>query len=483
MREQRHWLGLPVRFLAEIVVLLLLAAAFASYRFDLGERWFGWGTADPATEPAAVQPPEGLKLPASGPARSVAGEPESRRAVPARVAAAVQPLLRKRVLGPHVGVLVTELTTGRPLFRSGSAIITPASTTKLLTSAAALESLGPMVRFRTTVRYVPRTHQLVLVGGGDPFLASSQRRGQSSYPDRADVVTLAQQVARKLRASKVARIRLGFDDSYFSGPAVNPAWPATYIPEDVVPPISSLWVDEGQQPDGFGFLLDPAAGAANVFASALRSAGLKVGPQVRRMPTPTGATELAAVSSAPLGEIVERTLEVSDNQAAEVLARHVGLAEKQEGSFQAGAASVIEVLRGLGVRVNGDQLYDGSGLSRLNRLTTDSLAGVLRLAASQDHPELRNVLTGLPVAGFTGSLSYRFDKGPDAARGRVRAKTGTLTGVHGLAGIADDASGARMVFVLVADRVGPLKNLRAQTLIDRIAGALGACRCSVGSSS
>ena len=281
----------------------------------------------------------------------------------------------------------------------------------------------------------------------------------------------------------MARVRLGFDDSYFSGPAVNPAWPATYIPEDVVPPISSLWVDEGQQPDGFGFLLDPAAGAANVFASALRSAGLKVGPQVRRMPTPTGATELAAVSSAPLGEIVERTLEVSDNQAAEVLARHVGLAEKQEGSFQAGAASVIEVLRGLGVRVNGDQLYDGSGLSRLNRLTTDSLAGVLRLAASQDHPELRNVLTGLPVAGFTGSLSYRFDKGPDAARGRVRAKTGTLTGVHGLAGIADDASGARMVFVLVADRVGPLKNLRAQTLIDRIAGALGACRCSVGSSS
>jgi len=91
------------------------------------------------------------------------------------------------------------------------------------------------------------------------------------------------------------------------------------------------------------------------------------------------------------------------------------------------------------------------------------------------------VFTGLPVAGFTGSLQYRFDRGPTEARGRVRAKTGTLTGVHGLAGVADAASGARMAFVVVADDVSPLKDFKAQVLIDRIAGALGACRCGVGS--
>ena len=163
--------------------------------------------------------------------------------------------------------------------------------------------------------------------------------------------------------------------------------------------------------------------------------------------------------------------------------RGFGLAERQEGSFVAGTAAVLAVLRGLGVPVAGDTLYDGSGLSRMDVLRTDTLSAVVRLAASHKHPELRQVLTGLPVAGFTGSLTYRFAQGPAAARGRVRAKTGTLTGVHGLAGVADDASGARMVFVIVADRVGPLKNLEAQTLIDRIAGALGACRCGVGSSS
>ena len=279
------------------------------------------------------------------------------------------------------------------------------------------------------------------------------------------------------------RVRLAYDDSYFTGPAVNPAWPDTYIPEGVVPPISALWVDEARSDSGLSFVSDPAADAADAFRTALRSNGLAVGPRTVRTTTPPGSRAVATVSSAPLGEIVERTLAVSDNQAAEVLARHVGLAEQQQGSFVAGTASVLAVLRRLGVPTSGDQLYDGSGLSRQNRLSVDTLAGVLRLAEESGHPELRQVFTGLPVAGFTGSLTYRFDKGPDAARGRVRAKTGTLTGVHGLAGVADDVSGARMGFAVVADRVGPLKELEAQTLIDRIAGALGACRCGVGSTS
>ncbi len=482
-REQRHGTASsPVRFLAEIVVLALLVAAVAAYRFDLGERWFGWRP-DPVTQPAAVAPPEGLQLPDSGKARVVAAAPRVVAADPTRVAAAVQPLLRKRVLGPHVGVLVTDLSNGRAVFGSGATTITPASTTKLLTTTAALHSLGPMARFKTTVRFVPRSRQLLLVGGGDPFLSGKPGTSSTSYPDRADLVTLAQQTARRLKAMKVPRVRLGYDDSYFSGPAVNPAWPGTYLPEGVVPPISALWADEGLDPDGYGYLSDPAAGAAKQFRTALQGAGVKVGPQIRRMATPANAAEVTSVSSAPLGEIVERTLEVSDNQAAEVLARQVGLAERQEGSFRAGTAAVLEVLRRLGVRTAGDRLYDGSGLSRQDRLSTRTLAGVVGLATSPDHPELRHVLTGLPVAGFTGSLSYRFDKGPDAARGRVRAKTGTLTGVHGLAGVADDASGARMAFVIVADRVRPLKNLEAQTLIDRIAGALGACTCGVGSRS
>jgi len=479
LREKRHWLA---RCAAEILVLSMLAVAVVSYQFELGERWFGWGPADPKTEPSAVLPPEGLRLPSAGPVPAVARPGRAAAVDGAQVAATVQPMLRTRVLGKHFAVLVTDLATGRAVYREGAPTITPASTTKLLTSAAALESLGAMTRFQTRVRWVPRTGTLVLVGGGDPFLASSPKAASVGYPERTNVQALARQAVRTLHKKQIRRVKLAFDDSYFTGPGVNPAWPATYIPEDVVPPISSLWVDQGASPTGSGFLPDPALGAARTFRSALQGSGLKVAPKVTRASAPPNAVEVASVSSAPVGEIVERTLAVSDNQAAEVLARHVGLAERQEGSFQAGAAAVLDVLRRLGVRVAGDQLYDGSGLSRQNRLTPATLADVVRLGESQDHPQLRQVFTGLPVAGFTGSLQYRFDRGPTEARGRVRAKTGTLTGVHGLAGVADVQSGARMGFVVVADAVSPLKDYRAQVLIDRIAGALGACRCGVGSS-
>ena len=233
---------------------------------------------------------------------------------------------------------------------------------------------------------------------------------------------------------------------------------------------------------GYTFLSDPAAGAARVFRAALRGNGLKVvGSRTPRVTVPESAADVAAVASAPLGEIVERTLEVSDNQAAEVLARHVGLAERQEGSFRAGAASVLDVVRGSAY----PSTARGSTTAAACPATTGSAPTPWPPSygsrSSPDHPELRHVFTGLPVAGFTGSLQHRFDTGPARARGRVRAKTGTLTGVHGLAGVADDVGGARMAFAVVADRVGPLKDLEAQVLIDRIAGALGACTCHVGS--
>ena len=82
------------------------------------------------------------------------------------------------------------------------------------------------------------------------------------------------------------------------------------------------------------------------------------------------------------------------------------------------------------------------------------------------------MITGLPVAGFTGSLANRMDLGPPAGRGRVRAKTGTLTGVTSLAGIAADVDGNAMVFVLMADRVRKNKDLLARVAMDNAAASL-----------
>jgi D-alanyl-D-alanine carboxypeptidase/D-alanyl-D-alanine-endopeptidase (penicillin-binding protein 4) len=86
-------------------------------------------------------------------------------------------------------------------------------------------------------------------------------------------------------------------------------------------------------------------------------------------------------------------------------------------------------------------------------------------------------VTGLPVAGFTGSLASRFVHDP-AGRGTVRAKTGTLTGVDGLAGTVTTRDGALLGFVAVADRVRTGETLGARDALDRVAAALAGCACA-----
>lgn len=456
-------------------MLVVLAAAAASYRFELGPRWFGFEHPDPATAPASVAPPEGLELPALEDPAPVADAATDSAIAPAKVRRALAGTLADPDLGPRVFAAVTSLGDGAAVFSRGAGVAVPASTMKLLTTTAALSALGPDHTFTTDVVSGGRG-RVVLVGGGDPFLASRPAPA-TTYPHRADVVTLARSTATALREQGVRRVRVGYDDSLFAGPDVNPRWPDDYVPDGVVAPITALWVDEGRPPSGLGRVADPSRAAADAFATALARAGIEVvGP-----PTPrragSGATELASVESAPLAGIVEETLGLSDNEAAEVLGHHVGLATTGRGSFAGGAKGVLGVLRELGVPLTGAKVYDGSGLSRDDRLDPRTLAAVLQVAASGEHPELRPVVTGLPVAGFSGSLELRFAEAGHQGLGRVRAKTGTLTGVSALAGIATDRDGTPMVFVLLADRVALEDTLAARDALDELAADLAACRC------
>jgi D-alanyl-D-alanine carboxypeptidase/D-alanyl-D-alanine-endopeptidase (penicillin-binding protein 4) len=373
--------------------------------------------------------------------------------------------------------VVAALSDGKVVYRSGPATVTPASTNKLPTVTAALKVLGPQATFRTSVRLSADHRRVVLVGGGDPFLASSHAKARAHQPARADLGTLARLTAAKLQAQGLSRVRLAYDTSLFSGPQVNPAWPSAYVTEGVVPPITALWADEGAARKGSGYEADPALAAAQIFATALRKDGITVLGKPVHATAATGDAGLADVQSAPLGLIVEKTLETSDNNAAEVIGHQVGLAERQRGSFAAGVVAVRSVLRQLGVPTAGDRVYDASGLSRADRVSPLTLLGVLEAAARADQPELRQVLTGLPVAGFSGSLQERFQRSAPVARGRVRAKTGTLTGVSGLAGTATDRQGDELVFVAVADRVDVLDTLDARLVLDRLAASLAACRC------
>jgi serine-type D-Ala-D-Ala carboxypeptidase/endopeptidase (penicillin-binding protein 4) len=184
------------------------------------------------------------------------------------------------------------------------------------------------------------------------------------------------------------------------------------------------------------------------------------------------------VRSAPLAEIVQHIVEVSDNEGAEVLAHQVAVAQGRPATFAGAAVAVRHALGRLGISTAGDRIYDGSGLSRDDRLRADTLLAVIRTASADRHPGLRSAVADLPVAGFTGSLAARFDKGNPLGLGRVRAKTGTLTGVHGLAGTVTTRDGAVLEFVAVADKVRPVNTLDARARLDELAAALAGCACT-----
>ena len=474
---------LVATWLPVVLVLALLGAGVGAYRYEWGPRYLPGLAADPVTEPEAVLPPAGLDLPdwalpaASGEGAEALGV--AAPVVPDRVAAALAPHLADPDLGRHVVAAVTSLTPGSPAWTSGDGRYLPASTTKLLTVGAALATIGPDHVFTTRVVRGGGPREVVLVGGGDPLLASQPltvAEADATYPARADVASLALEAAAALGGR--GRVKVRFDDSLFTGPTDNPAWRRDYVPDDIVSPVTALMVDSGIEPDGLSRSDDPSLAAARAFAAALAAAGLQVVGDPQRVVVPPGATELAAVESAPLGEIAERVLDVSDNEGAEVLGHQVGLAVSGTGSFEAGAAGVVDTLAGMGIDVGGDEVYDGSGLSRRNRIAATTVLALLQRAAGPDGADLRSLVTGLPVAGFTGSLTYRFDEGAPVARGLVRAKTGTLTGVHALAGIAVGRDGEAMAFVLAADKVADVDRYDAQDALDRAAAALAACRCS-----
>jgi D-alanyl-D-alanine carboxypeptidase/D-alanyl-D-alanine-endopeptidase (penicillin-binding protein 4) len=424
--------------------------------------------------PEAVAAPEALALDAR--VRPAAPDPTvTARLDPDAVRAAVEPELDDDRLGDRVGVLVAALD-GTALFaREADGAFVPASTTKLLTAFAVLARLDPGARFSTST--VLDGDRVVLVGGGDPYLAST-RPERPTRVDRADLRTLARRTAAALADRGVRSVAVGYDATRFSGPSASPAWEDDYVSGQVVTPVSALWADRGIT-DGIRSA-DPARAAADRFAGYLEDAGVEVDgdPDPAEAPaTGTGsaaARPLASVSSATVAQVVDAMLVRSDNEAAEVLLRQVGIAAGGPGSFAGGTKAVVAALAEAGVPVEGLRLTDGSGLSRANRVSPRTLAGVLQRGASR--ASTSELLADLPVGGLTGTLEQRF-RADAAGRGLVRAKTGTLTGVHSLAGYTTDARGVPVLFAVMTDDTEGIGPFATQEAIDDVADALAACSC------
>ncbi|HET9872763.1 MAG TPA: D-alanyl-D-alanine carboxypeptidase/D-alanyl-D-alanine-endopeptidase [Propionibacteriaceae bacterium] len=417
------------------------------------------------TADAAPTPIQSTPLPVLA-AAAPAGPPN-----PSKVRARID-AVNDAAVGARFSGTVLDVGTGQVLYghRASSPAI-PASTMKLLTSLAALSILGPDHEFSTTV-VSPGAGELVLVGGGDPYLASKKN---AAYPERASLADLAAATAAQLKQAGQKTVALSYDASLFPGPAWNPGWPRSY--SDQVTAVSALWADEGRTTGASPGprQADPAKAAGTTFAAALKQRGIRVST-VRAGRAKPADRRIAAVPSMPLSRIVEQLLLVSDNDAAEVVFRQAAIGAGRPGSLVEARSTVREALVTAGAWAEGTVVFDGSGLSRSTRVPASTMAKALRLAADEQHPELRSVLTGLPVAGVEGSLRNRFtDSLSDAGIGLVHGKTGTLRQVHSLAGVVRAPDGSLMVFAFLVNNA---RNDYAATVwLDRVTSALSRCGC------
>jgi serine-type D-Ala-D-Ala carboxypeptidase/endopeptidase (penicillin-binding protein 4) len=426
----------------------------------LGGALLAWRLPEQAPSSRAAGPP--TVRPASTPPASPA-PPTSN--LPGLTAALRGPLADPGFAGP-AGVEVRDLRTGSLLFgRQQLVPQSPASTAKLLTAAAVLTQLGPNTRLET--RAYAAGGQIYVVGGGDPTLTTRAAgpvpltHGQLAEPARLG------DLARQIKAAGVAEADAVVGDAgLFSGPSLAAGWPPYYLQSQIAP-VSALTVQERRT-------ATPSLTATNALRDALTSVGVRTGSaKLGRLPA--GARLVGHVSSPPVSALVEHMLGESDNDLAEALGRLVAAANGRPTDFTGAAGAVTAGLERLGLPLSGVQMHDTSGLSTADRVPPDLLVAILRMAADPGHPELRSILTGLPVAGRTGTLAtrYRTPRTRDGA-GVVRAKSGRLLGINALAGVVRTRDGQQLVFALRAPTAGFSAGEQA---MDGVASALARCGC------
>ncbi|MFF4340282.1 D-alanyl-D-alanine carboxypeptidase/D-alanyl-D-alanine-endopeptidase [Kitasatospora sp. NPDC001540] len=423
-------------------------------------------------------------VPVKGPVLAAGDAADSKAPTGGGLRTALGGTVQDKALGT-LNFAVADAATGEFLFGAQENVpATPASTTKLATAVAALALLPAEHRIATTVvRGAPG--EITLVGGGDPTLTAlpaDQVRvgGVPVDPDSApaSMAELAHRTATALKAAGTTEVKLSYDTSLYTGPLLHHEHDAMNIAA-----VTPLMVDEGRidprSPDEApARVFDPAGQAADSFAGFLKAEGITVrGKPAQATAAAAGAAEIARVESPTIGRLVERMLTTSDNTLAEAVARQAAVAAKQPASFEGAAKAVTGELAALGVPLDGVVLTDGSGLANANLIPPITLVDLLAAAAAPAHPELRPVITGLPVAGFSGTLVSRFGakSGANEAAGIVRAKTGTLQGVNTLAGTVVDADGRVLAFALMTRTDADPAAARAA--VDRIVARIASCGC------
>ena len=476
------------RAMAGLAVVGVLVAGYAA--LDAADLAPGVLTTAPAPPPPPTETPGTRTLPlvpqptpttsAGMPLPSLAGASAAPDA--AGIRSGLRPVTALSALSDS-SLVVRDGQSGDVLYdRDGDTPRTPASTTKLLSAAAIGRTFAPGATLTTRVVAGAGSNDIVLVAGGDSLLAPG-KGSPTAVAGRAGLADLAGQVAKHLKSRSLTSVTLSVDTSYAPGPRLAPTWGAGFRNLGITAAVAMLGRSDQRERAGTASPADPVASTRDLFAKRLRERGIRVAVSTKPAKPSTAADgaggSYGVVESAPVSDQLALALTDSDNALTEILARQAafrsGIDTDAPDGFARTGAWVVSQAASFGLETTGVVLRDGSGLSRQNRVTANLLTQLLVLGYDGRHPVLRTALDGLPIGGLTGTLADRFDTAATrAAAGRVRAKTGTLTGVSALAGSVVDDDGRLLVY---AGLVAGAGTNDARAALDRFVAAIAACGC------
>jgi D-alanyl-D-alanine carboxypeptidase/D-alanyl-D-alanine-endopeptidase (penicillin-binding protein 4) len=196
-------------------------------------------------------------------------------------------------------------------------------------------------------------------------------------------------------------------------------------------------------------VVDGSLYTGTLFTEIMEEQGIEFAGHIVKGIVPDSAIILVDYPSKPLSLVVYNTNKISDNLSAELILKTIGAEIKGPPGTASGGISIIyRTLDTLGVDSTTYNLADGSGVSRYNLITPDLLIALLK-GMDRDFRIQAEFKASLPIAAMDGTLEDRM--GNSAAAGKLRAKTGSLSGVSALSGYTVTADGEKIAFSIIME--------------------------------
>lgn len=412
------------------------------------------------------------------------------------------------------GISVVDMESGETLYvRNGEKAFLPASNQKIITTAMALDALGPTYRYQTALRFQGRTDEsvmrgdFVIDGSGDPTFGSTKIRGEDPlrawanrlanmgvervegrligddnrfddrpYPEGWDVDYITKQAGRYIGASASG---LSYKDNVVSvkisasRPGAHPivrARPSGTIEMENQSITSRRWrgstlqIDRSFESNKLALtgsvarsyrgtvgvpISNPTVFALNAFVTYLRDAGIETDLKVYDIDDLSRRPRQGKALFVHVSPPMSKIVSLVNKESSNFYAEQLFRTYGWGGSTRGAARRTDAFLRRSRMDTRSIEVYDGSGLSRKNLMTPVAMVDLLR--HMDEHSAREAFRASLPNGGENNTtLEYRLSREP------VTAKTGSLRYVRALSGYAVRPNGSRVAFAIFANNyTGP----------------------------